>query len=1058
MMTSPWRVGLLGTCVLLALAGCGDDTPDPGTAADAPVDTLTDEGSGDDGVLPDGPTPDAEPDAGPDLVGFDGQRQGEGELGDPCFQNSDCFSGYCIEAPGGLVCTELCQDSCPAGYACKLLSVSADPVSICVPNVLNYCGPCQDDRHCFGGVCLDDGEQEPYCTSACNDDRPCPDGFECTATDDVSTGETRDVCVPTSGTCGCTSSSEGAVRPCEVANEIGVCQGFETCNGSEWGACNARTPAEETCNYLDDDCDGDTDEGFQNQDGEYATDEHCGVCGQGCQGSIANALATCDAETYDPPQCAVEECTSGFFEVNPFYCGPVPAKLCSPCNEDANCVVAGARCTPLADGSFCTVPCTTSDECPGGYSCVDTDGSLQCVPDSGTCACDAGSEGLQRACEESWQDPEPGAPAVTCVGLETCTVDGWTQCELGDDICDYTDNDCDGIVDNDWVDEEGVYYRDENCGVCGNNCLADEAPPNATSVCDTSGAVPTCAIQCEPDTADVNGNPLDGCECEIDAEVDVPDGVDHDCDGVDGSIETAIFVAKNGDDGNAGSMSAPLVSIQAGIDAAVADGKGQVFVATGVYSESIDLEPGVMVYGGYSGDFLARDVQLYQTAIFGMAPTAEQPGAVNAIGLDDPDSAPGGLSGFTVFGFVNKTPGGSSYAVYARDSGDQLVLTDNTIVAGSGGDGADGQGGTSGDSGVSGDAGQPVVDLGVEACGAADQTSGGDGGQSTCGDTDVAGGTGGAAVCPDFSESQSTSDCPVTADQTEAPDALGASGSGPEPGTGGDAGADSYLNALDGPYSNCEPNEANCTVCKVPPDPATGGAGEPGAAGTPGTPGPSCETVAGAVLDGLWSAGSGEPGADGDHGSGGGGGGAGGGVETVDCASIAAGTDLGGSGGGGGSGGCGGSGGAGGTGGGGSFAVFLTWSAEPATVPVITGNTLIRGDGGEGGEGGTGGSGGAGGGGGAGGPADSGTQDTFCAPAGGAGGDGGVGGAGGGGGGGCGGASFGIYVHGGPGDALWTSDNAFSADGSAGAGGEGGLSLGNPGQDGLPGAGGDTNF
>jgi len=1048
------RLGAASALALaLALAGCGGDDDGSGTdtkgdtAADVVEDTLAADTASDEDTG-----------AADTFVPWDGQQYGPGELGAACFANPDCASGYCIDGPDGPICSRTCVDTCPEGYSCRVLAGQVDPTQLCVPNYLDFCGSCLSDAHCPGGRCVDDGEQPPYCTTTCSvavDE--CPDGYACQAVTDVQRAASAEVCVPDTGVCGCTAQSVGRVRACERTNGLGTCRGIQTCEEGGWGTCSAPEPAEEACDYQDNDCDGNVDEGFRDEDGGYTSYQHCGYCDEGCEGAIANALTTCDAEGFDPPECVVEECAAGYFQVSPFFCGVVPARLCSPCSTDANCVVNGGQCSQLANGSYCTTPCESGDDCPDGYDCVDNAGSQQCVPTTGSCDCDTESVGLQRACEQTYQDPaEPSSPVVTCVGLETCGDAGWSACMLGDDVCDNYDNDCDGTVDDAWVDEDGVYFRDENCGVCGNNCLAGDERPNADNRCDTSGAVPQCGIACRASFADVNGNPLDGCECEITDTVDLPGGTDADCDGVDGQLDLAVFVARNGDDTNAGTLDAPVLTIQQGVDLAAAGGKRDVYVATGVYPENITLAAGVTVYGGYSGDFRARDTTLFETAILGQTPTSAAPGAVNAIGIAGGAASSAGLVGVSVFGYVNKQPGGSTYAIYVADCDASLVLRDNRVVAGSGGDGDDGDGGTPGSAGEPGTSGQTAVDLGKDSCAAADHRSGGEGGAHSCGGVAVDGGAGGVAVCPDYNEESAT--CPQGANQTDSPAADGTAGAGPGAGGGGAGGADRLTSADDGPFSDCTTSLANCTFCKTPSDTVGGEPGQSGTPGDAGTAGGGCG-AGGSVVDGLWVPGVGVMGGDGDAGSGGGGGGAAGGVETLGCGGVEAGgyTDLGGSGGGGGAGGCGGTGGSGGGGGGGSFGVFLAFASAPASLPALSNNTIVRGPGGDGGKGGFGGTGGSGGSGGDGGPAAAG-NDTFCTSAGGAGGGGGLGGHGGGGGGGCGGPSYGVFVSGASGAADWKTQNAFSADGAGGAGGDGGPSVGAPGGDGSPGAEGDANY
>ncbi|TNF36808.1 MAG: hypothetical protein EP329_04695 [Deltaproteobacteria bacterium] len=57
------------------------------------------------------------------------------DFGNPCHDNSECETEFCIEGPNGFVCSKTCVDSCPTGWGCKgITSGSADVVFVCVPD------------------------------------------------------------------------------------------------------------------------------------------------------------------------------------------------------------------------------------------------------------------------------------------------------------------------------------------------------------------------------------------------------------------------------------------------------------------------------------------------------------------------------------------------------------------------------------------------------------------------------------------------------------------------------------------------------------------------------------------------------------------------------------------------------------------------------------------------------------------------------------------------------------------------------------------------------------
>jgi hypothetical protein len=80
---------------------------------------------------------------------------------------------------------------------------------------------------------------------------------------------------------------------------------------------------------------------------------------------------------------------------------------------------------------------------------------------------------------------------------------------------------------------------------------------------------------------------------------------DTNCDGVDGDLAKAVFVAPTGSDSNSGTLASPKKTINAAIIAASAASK-DVYVDNGTYPESLSLVSGISIYGGYVGGTGAR--------------------------------------------------------------------------------------------------------------------------------------------------------------------------------------------------------------------------------------------------------------------------------------------------------------------------------------------------------------------------------------------------------------------------------------------------------------------
>ncbi|MCB9626977.1 MAG: hypothetical protein H6725_06370 [Sandaracinaceae bacterium] len=948
-----------------------------------------------------------------------------------------------------------------------------------------FTNECPDDLSCVDGTCqVYDGPREVVAPDTRPVGAACIFGYQC------ADGQ----CITTVNGGYCTTTCSAGCMDDWVCQTFGAGEfSSELCTQ----LCDGLGSSVEVCNLRDDDCDTLVDETFVDSNGMYTSQEHCGTCGNDCSLLVPNATMTECALIAGVPTCRATECQPGFFLFQGgVVCLPLPDNLCQPCQTGADCLVPSSTCVTLpGGGSVCGRGCGDDSPygttCPIGYSCTDVGaGDMQCVPNSGSCSCNASNLGLERPCD-----------AMGCPGLERCENNmgsfEFAMCSadgLVPEVCDLADNDCDTSVDEDYTDSMGRYTRIEHCGTCGNNCTFLWSPPvnHAVAFCDGSLPTPACAIQeCVTevignvltDWVNANGLDADGCECRRvsgNTDIDPPDVqffntmgaraypgvealyVDENCDGIDGVIGDALFVSASAAPGGDGSLNAPFRTIMAAVAAFPASGAEYILVAAGTYAESVTLTAGVELYGGYSQNFRTRNIATLPSTIRPPAPAVGAPpvAALRATGLRGPNQTI--VSGFVLAGFDQTAvpaagAGGSTYAVILDDCDSSVVLHNNRIEGGEGGRGANGTVGAAGFGSASaggnqlnGANGSQSEQSGNATCptGCTGQVAGGAGGVNPqCGSAN--GVAGGAAVCPAFNPGLLNP-------------ALNPSYTPAIPGLDG---APGYHWTRDSATNNGDCN-THITEAGFPTNiaPLDGGNGRPGAAGAEGSQGSGCASGAGSFVAGVWVPGAAVSGASGAPGQRGGVGAPSGGIATASAMEIAP-TGVapngtagrfrrGASGGGAGAGGCGGGAGtAGGTGGAsvGLLVTFPSGSTAPS-APTVVANIIQRGRGGNGGVGGAGGRGGNGGNGGSG----AGSNGFWVDFRSGNGGRGGTGGTGGGGGGGCGGAAFGVAtVASGVTLPNYAASNQFAIDNGMPTGGSGGSAgasgTPNPNANGQPG-------
>jgi hypothetical protein len=560
---------------------------------------------------------------------------------------------------------------------------------------------------------------------------------------------------------------------------------------------------------------------------------------------------------------------------NTLDCNMDPADGCeaNTAADPTNCGMCGRTCAFDNAAALCSNSQCALGACAQGFDNCNMDPADGCetnifnrLADCGACGAVCDFPNATESCQQG-----------------TCTFDA----------CQGTLRDCnmDTVADGCEIDISNTVAH---CGGCGMACNI----PGADATCQGAQCL---FAGCRPNFYNLNGSATDGCEyaCTASSADDQPDNgfIDANCDGIDGTISRAIFVASNGSDSGNGSMSAPYRTISKALSvAANTAGLDHIYISEGTYNEQLFLVNGVSLFGGYQRAFGWRRTANANTRIYWDVASQSRIVALQGANLTLPTT----IDRLLVEAGTATGGGTSVYGFYCRTC-PGLRLTNNNIIAGDGGRGLDGATGATGlatfGRGFDGVAGSN---------GSADGSTrgaGGAGGSSQCGRSGGAGGTGGA-------EGRNRGDDGGTGQ-------LGVTG-----GTGGNGG-----------------------------DP--GGDGGDGNNGPPGNPGANGIGGSGGSVESDWWVGANGANADnGQHGNGGSGGGGGGGQGCTFCNN-----GTGNGGGGGGGGGCGGVGGTGGTAGGSSFGVFL----HSSTGAVLSGNTITSGGGGRGGDGAAGGAGSDGG-------------------------------------------------------------------------------------------------
>lgn len=410
-----------------------------------------------------------------DVLQEDDGSGGTGEFGESCNDSTECLSGPCIDTGSmglGHVCTRSCDDDCPVGWACEVLLHDDASDKVCLPIFDHLCDPCRTDGDCASELsankafCKGAFADGRFCTVECIDIMHCPAGYSCDVDGDTVGGASW--CQPDSGQCLCSASAidKALSTDCSVTNQFGTCSGSMTCTMTGISGCSAVNPAKDTCNGIDDDCDGSIDE-----DGVCPTVSF--YCDKDGDGYISNYITgACD--TY---HCVEVDCAT------------VPGTDCDDSEYDVN-----PRAVEVCDNGL-------DDDCDGSHNAVDALGCVNFFGDrdkdgyadvSMQCLCyaadiytveDGGVSDFD--CNDSQAAVNPGQQEI-CSNLIDDNCDGRKDEAQGCLGCIeyYFDSDSDGwgiANDHMCLDGPNGNYRATRSGDCAD--LIGTVNPGATESC-----------------------------------------------------------------------------------------------------------------------------------------------------------------------------------------------------------------------------------------------------------------------------------------------------------------------------------------------------------------------------------------------------------------------------------------------------------------------------------------------------------------------------------------------------------------------------------------------